>query len=248
MDKKNKTAIIIPARLNSTRLKNKLLLEVGDKPVIQWVYESAKKSKLASTVIVATDSEEIFEKVESFKGTVEMTSKDHKSGSDRIAEVAKRHPKFQYILNMQGDEPEITPEVIDLALEKIQRDDCDISTLVRKIESKEQIESPNCVKCVFDKDFNALYFSRHPIPYPRNPEFASYYAHIGMYAYTKNSLFKMTSYPQADIEKTESLEQLRALYNGMKIKVSITDLNPTGIDTIEDYNKFKEHFLKKMSL
>ena len=239
MDKINKTAIIIPARLNSTRLKNKLLLEVNSKPIIQWVYESAKKSKLSKRVIIATDSEEIYGKAQNFGAEVEMTSADHKSGSDRIAEVAKRHPEFEYILNMQGDEPQITPEVIDLALDLIQNTSCDISTLVREIKDTGQIQSPNCVKCVFDKNFNALYFSRYPVPYPRNNEFAKYYAHIGMYGYKKESLLKMTSYPQADIEKTESLEQLRALYNGMNIKVAITDLNPTGIDTIEDYNKFK---------
>ena len=239
MDKVDKTAIIIPARLASTRLKNKLLLEVQNKPVIQWVYESAKKAKLTSAVIIATDSDEIFNKAKDFGADVEMTSENHKSGSDRIAEVAKRHSEFEYILNMQGDEPQITPEVIDSALKAIHKEDCDIVTLVRKITDKDQIESPNCVKCVFDKNFNALYFSRYPIPYKRNEEFASYYAHIGMYAYKKEALLKMTSMPQADIEKTESLEQLRALYNGMKIKIVLTDLNPTGIDTIEDYNKFK---------
>ena len=238
-DKIEKTAVIIPARLNSTRLKNKLLLTVNDKPVIQYVYESAKKAKLTSKVIIATDSEEIFNIAKQFGADVEMTSVDHKSGSDRIAEVAKRHPEFEYILNMQGDEPEITPEVIDSAIDAIQNTDSDISTLVRKITDKEQIESPNCVKCVFDKICNALYFSRYPIPYPRNAEFAVYYAHIGMYAYKRAALLKMTSLEQAGIEKTESLEQLRALYNGMRIKVIITDLNPTGIDTIEDFNKFK---------
>ena len=199
MDKINKTAIIIPARLNSTRLKNKLLLEVNSKPIIQWVYESAKKSKLSKRVIIATDSEEIYGKAQNFGAEVEMTSAEHKSGSDRIAEVAKRHPEFEYILNMQGDEPQITPEVIDLALDLIQNTSCDISTLVREIKDTGQIQSPNCVKCVFDKNFNALYFSRYPVPYPRNNEFAKYYAHIGMYGYKKESLLKMTSYPQADI-------------------------------------------------
>ncbi len=239
MDKINKTAIIIPARLASTRLKNKLLLEVQNKPVIQWVYESAKKAKLASRVIIATDSAEIFEKAKMFGAEVEMTSSEHKSGSDRIAEVAKRHGEFEYILNMQGDEPQITPEVVDKTLWAIQNEACDIATLVREITDKEQIESPNCVKCVFDKNYNALYFSRYPIPYKRNEGCAHYFAHIGIYGYKKDSLLKMTEYEQADIEKTESLEQLRALYNGMKIKIVLTDLNPTGIDTIEDFNKFK---------
>ncbi len=241
-DKINKTAIIIPARLNSTRLKNKLLLEVNNKPIIQYVYESAKKAKLASKVIIATDSEEIYGIAQNFGADVEMTSKEHKSGSDRIAEVAKKYSEFEYILNMQGDEPEITPDVIDKSLNAIHNTDSDIVTLVRKITDKTQIESPNCVKCVFDKNYNALYFSRHPIPYPRNEEFANYYAHIGMYAYKKAALLKMTALPQAEIEKAESLEQLRALYNGMKIQIVITELNPTGIDTIEDFNKFKSNF------
>lgn len=240
MDKINKTAIIIPARLASTRLKNKLLLEAGGKPVIQWVFESAKQAKLASEVIIATDSEEIFNKVKAFGANVEMTSINHKSGSDRIAEVAKRHPNFEYILNMQGDEPQITPEIIDKALETIQKDNCDMATLVREITDAAQIQSPNCVKCVFDKNFNALYFSRFPIPYKRNENTnIRYFGHIGMYAYKRQALFEMTTSDMAEIEKAESLEQLRALYNGMKIKVVTVNLNPTGIDTIEDFNKFK---------
>ncbi len=239
MVKKDESAIIIPARLGSTRLKNKLLLTAKGKPIIRWVYESALESKLADDVIIATDSEEIFSCAQEFGARVELTSKCHKSGSDRIAEVAKRHPEFKYIVNVQGDEPQITPEVIDCAFDAIQNTDADISTLVRKITDKEQIESPNCVKCVFDKNFHALYFSRFPIPYKRNEGYSNYYAHIGMYGYKRESLLKMTSYEPADIELTESLEQLRALYNGMKIKVILTDLNPTGIDTINDFNKFK---------
>ena len=239
MEKIKKTAIIIPARLNSSRLKNKLLLEAKGKPVIQWVYEAATKSKLASKVIVACDSEEIYNTVKGFGGNVEMTSNEHKSGSDRIAEVAKRHPEIEYILNLQGDEPQMSPDVIDSLIDALHNSDADISTLVRKITDKEQIEGPNCVKCVFTKDNLALYFSRYPIPYPRNSEETEYFAHIGMYAYKKDSLLKMTSCPMAMIEKTESLEQLRALYNGMTIKIILTNLNPVGIDTIQDFEKFK---------
>ena len=202
--------------------------------------EAAKKSKLANEVIVATDDERIKTAVEKFGGVCEMTRADHQCGSDRIAEIASRHD-FDYILNLQGDEPQITPEVIDLAIKSLIEDEsADISTLVRKIEDPEQINNPNCVKCVFDNNFNALYFSRCPIPYERNKQKASYYAHIGIYGYKKESLIKMTKLPQSDLEMQESLEQLRALQNGMKIKVAITDLNPTGIDTIEDYEKFKK--------
>ncbi|MBQ2984418.1 MAG: 3-deoxy-manno-octulosonate cytidylyltransferase [Candidatus Gastranaerophilales bacterium] len=236
-----KIAIVIPARYASTRLPAKPLLEVKGKPIIQYVYEAAKKSTLAQDVIVATDDERIKSVVEAFGGKCEMTREDHKCGSDRIAEVANRHNDFDYILNLQGDEPQITPEVIDMAIKALIDDEAvDISTLVRKITSKEQIENPNCVKCVFDKNFNALYFSRCPIPYERNANEADYYAHIGIYGYKKSSLIKMTQLNQTPLEKQESLEQLRALENGMKIKVAITTLNPTGIDTIEDYEKFKK--------
>ncbi len=235
-----KIAIVIPARYASTRLCEKPLLLVNGKPIIQYVYEAAKKSKLAQEVIVALDDERIASAVQAFNGKFEMTDKNHKCGSDRIAQVARNHD-FDYILNLQGDEPQITPEVIDLAIETlIKEKDTDISTLVRQIKDKEQINNPNCVKCVFDNNFNALYFSRCPIPYARNENQAPYYAHIGIYGYKKESLIKMTSLAQADLEKQESLEQLRALKYGMKIKVAITDLNPIGIDTIEDYEKFKK--------
>ncbi len=239
LEKIEKTAIIIPARLNSSRLKNKLLLCAKNKPVIQWVYEAAEKSKLASNVIVACDSEEIYNVVKGFGGNVEMTSTEHKSGSDRIAEVVKRHPEIEYILNLQGDEPQMDSDVIDSLINALHNSTADISTLLRKITDKEQIESPNCVKCVFNSENYALYFSRYPIPYKRNEEAAEYYAHIGMYAYRRESLLKMTSLPMAMIEKTESLEQLRALYNGMTIKIILTNLNPVGIDTIQDFEKFK---------
>lgn len=235
-----KIAIIIPARYGSTRLPAKPLLEVNNKSIIQYVYEAALKSELADCVIVATDDDRIKAAVEKFGGVCELTSPNHKCGSDRIAEIANRHPEFEYILNLQGDEPQITPKVIDLAIKALLDDKtADISTLVREINSSEQINNPNCVKCVFDCDYNALYFSRCPIPFARNAEQSPYYAHIGIYGYRKSSLIKMTQLEQCTLEKQESLEQLRALYNGMKIKVAITTLNPVGIDTIEDYEKFK---------
>ena len=236
-----KIAIVIPARYASTRLPAKPLLEVKNKPIIQYVYEAAKKSKFGENVIVATDDLRIKEAVEKFNGICEMTDENHKCGSDRIAEIAKRHEEFDYILNLQGDEPQITPEVIDIAIETLlKEEDTDISTLVREIKSEEQINNPNCVKCVFYNNFNALYFSRCPIPYERNKNASAYYAHIGIYGYKRNSLIKMTQLPQTNLEKQESLEQLRALQNGMKIKVARVNLNPIGIDTIEDFEKFKK--------
>ena len=237
---KNEIAILIPARYASTRLNAKVLADVKGKPVIQWVWEKAIQSKYATKIIIATDHEEIYKSAKAFGAEVEMTKVDHKCGSDRIMEVVSRHEEFKYILNLQGDEPSITPEAIDLVLKTIIEEDCDISTLVRELKDEKQIQDPNCVKCVFDNNFNALYFSRSPIPYEGNKNIAKTYGHIGLYGYTRKSLEKLTSLAQSDIERAESLEQLRALSNGMKIKVSITEINPVGIDTQEDLEKFKK--------
>ena len=233
------TAIIIPARYASTRLPGKPLLKVNNKTIIQYVYEQAKKVEGVKQVIVATDDERILNAVKDFGGIAEMTSPDCKSGSDRISEIASKHDEFDYIINLQGDEPQITPEVIKVVVDTITNSDADISTLVRKITDKKQINDPNLVKCVFDNNYNALYFSRCPIPYERNKNESDYYGHIGIYGYKKESLIKMTKLAQTNLEKQESLEQLRALQNGMKIKVALVNLNPVGIDTMEDFENFK---------
>ena len=157
----NKTAIIIPARYGSSRLEGKPLLKVCEKPVIQWVYEKAQQAKLADMIIVATDDERIFNAVKAFGGEVEMTSVNHKCGSDRIREVAERHPEIAYIVNLQGDEPLIKPESIDAVARNVQEDDkADISTLIRVLTDEEEINNPNLVKCVVDNNGYALYFSR----------------------------------------------------------------------------------------
>ena len=234
-----KTAIIIPARFASTRLPGKPLLKVLNKPIIQWVWEKAKMAKLADSVIIATDSELIYEVAKMFTDDVEMTSENHKSGSDRIAEVAKRHPEFDYIVNLQGDEPLIKPESIDEIIKALQTG-ADISTLIRVLKDEEDINNPNCVKCVVDNNNFALYFSRSKIPYERNSNQAEFYGHIGIYGYTRDALLKMTSTPQSMLEKAESLEQLRALQSGLKIKTIKVDFVPVGIDTEEDLKKFEK--------
>lgn len=237
----NKTAIIIPARYGSSRLEGKPLLKVCEKPVIQWVYEKAQQAKLADMIIVATDDERIFNAVKAFGGEVEMTSVNHKCGSDRIREVAERHPEIAYIVNLQGDEPLIKPESIDAVARNVQEDDkADISTLIRVLTDEEEINNPNLVKCVVDNNGYALYFSRSKIPYERNKNVATFYGHLGIYGYKRDALMKMTSLPQTPLEKTESLEQLRAIENGMKIKTSVVDFVPVGIDTAEDLEKFKQ--------
>lgn len=237
----SKTAIIIPSRYASTRLHAKPLIEVSGKPIIQWVYEKASKCKLADEVIIATDHDEIFNCAKSFGANVEMTRVDHKCGSDRIAEVASRHPEFEYIINLQGDEPMITPESIDGVISALKNNSgADISTLLREIKTQEEIDNPNLVKCVFDNNNFALYFSRSKIPYERNLNEAKFYGHIGLYGYKRNSLFKMTALPQAMLEKSESLEQLRALQSGMRIITSVVDFIPIGIDTKEDVEAFQK--------
>ncbi len=240
----NQTAIIIPARYESSRLKGKPLIEVGGKPIIQWVFEKAVKATLADRVIIATDNEQIYETSLMFGAEAEMTLDTHNSGSDRIAEVAERHPEIGYIINLQGDEPMINPETIDIVI-KLLKDDSnvDISTLVREIQDEKEINDPNLVKCVFDNNGYAMYFSRSKIPYERNVGYSKFYGHIGLYGYKRDALFRMTGANQSSLELTESLEQLRALQMGMKIKVSVVEDSSIGIDTIEDLNNFKSKML-----
>ena len=235
----SKTAIIIPARYGSSRLEGKPLIEVLGKPIIQWVYEKAQQSKIADIIIVATDDQRIYDAVKSFGGNVEMTSSEHKCGSDRIKEVVMRHPEISYIVNLQGDEPLITPESIDEVAKNVKEDKyADISTLIRKITSDEA-ENPNLVKCVVDNLGFAMYFSRSKIPFERNIGKSDFYGHLGIYGYKREALIKMTELPQSTYEMSESLEQLRALQNGMKIKTSVVDFIPVGIDTVDDLEKFK---------
>lgn len=237
----NKTAIIIPARYGSSRLEGKPLIEVMGKTVIQWVYEKAKQSKFADMIIVATDDKRIFDCVKSFGGDVEMTSVNHKCGSDRIMEVVSRHPEISYICNLQGDEPLIKPESIDAVIKNVKEDEnADISTLIRILKNEEDINNPNLVKCVIDKNGFALYFSRSKIPFERNSNIATFYGHLGIYGYKRKALEAMTTLEQTPLERTESLEQLRALENGMKIKTSVVDFVPVGIDTQEDLEKFRK--------
>lgn len=234
------TAIIIPARYGSSRLEGKPLLKAKNKPIIQWVWEKASACPNVDRVIVATDNELIFNACKEFGAEVEMTSSEHKSGSDRIAEVASRHPEIAYIINLQGDEPLIEQSNIELVIKGVREDEkADISTLVRKITEEHEINNPNLVKCVFDVNNYAMYFSRSKIPFERNKGKSDFYGHLGIYGYKREALFKMTDLAQTSYEMAESLEQLRALQNGMKIKVAVVDNVPVGIDTMEDFEHFK---------
>ena len=242
---KKETAIIIPARYGSSRLEGKPLLKACNKPIIQWVWEKAKQTPLVDRVIIATDDDRIFNACKEFGAEVEMTSTAHKSGSDRIAEVAKRHPEIEYIINLQGDEPLIEQENIELVIKGVKFDEkADISTLVREVNEIEEINNPNLVKCVFDVNNYAMYFSRSKIPFERGANENNsqgrwtFYGHLGIYGFKRDALFRMTNLPQTSYELAESLEQLRALQNGFKIKTATVNYKPVGIDTREDFEEF----------
>lgn len=249
---------IIPARLASTRLAGKLLLEIGGKPLILHTLEQAKKAKNIERIIVATDDEKILKVVNESGNEAVLTSADHQSGSDRIAEVAEKLlPDNSIIVNVQGDEPMISPDTIDAAIEAILKDEnADIATTCEKIKTAEDVTNPNIVKVVADENDYALYFSRSPIPFPRDavnrfgslenalesePNLISLYRkHTGLYVYRREFLLKFTKLAQTKLEKTEMLEQLRALENGAKIKVVETTENSIGIDTQEDFERVRE--------
>jgi len=234
---------IIPARYASTRFPAKALADLGGKSMIQRVYEQVKKSKLVTDVVVATDHAEIFDHVNKFGGNVCMTKESHASGTDRCFEALTLQKKeYQYVINIQGDEPFIQPDQIDL-LAKLLDGKTEIATLVKKIEDQEHLFNPNVVKAVVSKNKTALYFSRSPIPHIRNTKETewllkhNFYKHIGMYAYRVNILKQLTELPISTLEKAESLEQLRWLENGFKISVAETLTETIGIDTPEDLQK-----------
>jgi 3-deoxy-manno-octulosonate cytidylyltransferase (CMP-KDO synthetase) len=231
---------IIPARYASTRLSGKPLLKLGGKTIIELVYLNSLKSKYLDSIYVATDDERIFNAVEKFGGNAIMTSIRHKSGTERIIEASK-NINCEIIVNIQGDEPFINPKTIDKIINcLIQEKKINIATAATRIISDKDINDPNTVKVVFDKNNNALYFSRAQIPYYRNSSSKKiYYKHIGLYGYRKSFLLNYNKLEESNLERMESLEQLKFLENGEKIKVIITKSDSLSIDTIEDYKKAK---------
>ena len=261
-----KTIIVIPARLASTRLPRKLLLNETGKSVLQHTYEQASLSRQADQVVVACDDAEIEAEVKRFGGEVIMTRPDHVCGTDRVAEAA-RHYEADLIINVQGDEPEIEPAAIDLLIELLQHYPVvPVATLATPIRSRDDLNNPSCVKIVFDAADRALYFSRSPIPHPRNwdeglldgsselltgskqgdelpsdsntPLTAAFWQHIGLYGYQREFLMNISSLPTTAIERIESLEQLRFLHAGHAMLVGKVEHSTAGIDTPEDYAAF----------
>lgn len=241
---------IIPARYGSTRFPGKPLAMIGGKTMIRRTCEQVLKSSL-DDVVVATDDQRIFDEVCSFGGKAVMTRTDHKSGTDRCREALDLlGGHFDAVVNIQGDEPFIDPEMINQVTELIRRDDTCLATLAKNITDPSMLDNPNVVKVVFNHQGNALYFSRHPLPFVRGAERnqwlekADYYRHIGIYAYKADTLRSIASMPLGRLEQAESLEQLRWLENGMQIRVAVTRCEESfAIDTPQDLLNLPQEIL-----
>ena len=247
-----KAVVIIPARYASTRLPMKLILpEVKSftgRYIIEHVYQNVKSAKRINKVIVATDHQRIFDIVKEFGGEAEMTSVSHTSGTDRIAEVARKL-NADIIVNVQGDEPEVNAVMVDQVVDALAEDkEAVIATLANRIKDTEELTNPNVVKVVLDNRGYALYFSRSQIPFvrdsknPINESGAVFLRHLGIYSYRREFLLKYSKLPASALESVEKLEQLRVLSNGFKIKVAITNYTSRGIDTKEDLMAFMERY------
>ncbi len=243
-----KKVVIIPARLASSRLPNKVILDLAGKPIIQRVFEQAKKAKTIDGVYIATDSKQIAEICLGFTQNIIMTRDDHPTGTDRIAEAISELDA-EIVINVQGDEPFIDPNVIDELGNRIEKFGVPMTTVASRISLVEDLLNPNIVKVTIDTHKNALYFSRAPIPYAREvnwnesekiPDEMIFYRHFGIYAYQKHFLMGYAAMKPTSLEKTEKLEQLRALENGYTISVVITDRQSLGIDTEEDLQKARK--------
>ena len=229
-----KIVAVIPARWNSTRLKTKVLADINGKPMVQHVWEKVKTANKVDEVIVAVDKEKVLKVVESFGGKAVLTSPEHPSGTDRVAE-AVRDIDADVIINVQADEPMIHPTMIDELAQVFEYErDVQMATLIKRIHKEEEITDPNVVKVVIDRKGFALYFSRSPIPYR-----GSCFKHIGLYSYTKDFLFTYTNLPKSTLEAEEKLEQLRVLEHGYKIKTVETRYDTISVDTAEDLEEVK---------
>jgi len=232
-----KKIIVIPARYESTRLPGKPLLEISGKSLIQLVYERAKESRNKDRVIIATDDQRIADAASSFGAEAVMTSSSCKSGTDRVFEAVK-DTDADLVINVQGDEPFIRPDMIDLLFSVLENESLDVATLCTPVTNDKEYADPNTVKVVVDKNGFALYFSRASIPYVRNPNARPIlYKHIGIYGFKRGFLGKFVSMQKSRLEEAESLEQLRILENGFRVRVLTTDYDGFGIDTMDDLQK-----------
>ena len=239
--------IVIPARYGSTRLPGKPLLPLAGKPMIRRVYERAKLAKNAGRVIVATDDERIVKAVEAFGGEARMTRTDHRTGTERIAEVAA-HIEGQVFVNVQGDEPLLDPAAVDTAVTALAEEPAPaIATVAVPIRTPVDIMDPNVVKTVLDFEDNALYFSRAPIPWVRdsaNKIHARHLKHLGLYVFQREALLEYPTLPQGELERIEQLEQLRWMENGWKIRVAEVEHDAVSVDVPEDVERVEKLLAK----
>lgn len=231
---------VIPARYAATRFPAKLMQMLGTKTVIRHTYENTVATGLFTDVLVVTDSDIIFQEISSIGGKVVMSSKEHESGTDRIAEAVKEL-EVDVVINVQGDEPFVQKASLEKLCNIFLDQSVQVGSLMHILTDEEQINDPNCVKVVVNKQMDALYFSRSVIPYKRDVSTAiSYYKHIGMYGYRKDSLLQFTALPASLLEQTEKLEQLRLLENGFLIRMAVTEPVGVSIDTPADLEKAKQ--------
>ncbi|MBR2774401.1 MAG: 3-deoxy-manno-octulosonate cytidylyltransferase [Selenomonadaceae bacterium] len=243
-----KSICVIPARYSSTRLPGKPLADICGKPMICRVWERASRARSVAEVIVATDDERILRAVEEHSGRAMMTRADHKTGTDRLAEVAEHFPDVEVVVNVQGDEPLIEPSLIDeLVAQFVEDKDLQMATVATELTDAAEMNNPNNVKVVLDMNDNALYFSRSLIPYPRNAGKSPVFKHIGIYAYRRQFLIDYAKMKSTPLEQAESLEQLRALENGFKIRVIKSSCQFIGVDTEEDLRLVNEIYREATS-
>lgn len=232
---------IIPARMESTRLPGKMLADILGAPMIVHVMTAVKKAKRIDKVLVATDSVQIQSAVQENGGIAVMTRSDHKTGTDRIAEVAEGQEDFDLILNVQGDEPLISPDCLDELVRGFgDGKGYEMATLVRKVTDPAQVKDPNSVKVVFDRHGTALYFSRSPIPYRMGKDGPSYYKHVGVYLFKRRFLLDYAKLPPSALEAAERLEQLRAVEAGHKIRIVKTNYENFNVENEADLNRVRE--------
>lgn len=234
---------MIPARYASSRFPGKALVSIAGKSMLQHVWERASQARYLTSVVIATDDERIRSAAQGFGARVVMTRPDHVSGTDRVAEAASAS-NAHWVVNVQGDEPTLDPSAIDAAiLGVLSQEDAVMGTLKTRIYRAEAVRDPNVVKVVTDQAGNAIYFSRSPIPYLRQPDDTiEYFKHIGLYVYQREFLLGYPDLPVGPLERAERLEQLRALENGYKIRVVETDYDALGVDTPEDWKQVQELF------
>ncbi|MBQ6758103.1 MAG: 3-deoxy-manno-octulosonate cytidylyltransferase [Selenomonadaceae bacterium] len=241
-----KSICVIPARYSSTRLPGKPLKDICGKPMICRVWERASRARSVAEVIVATDDERILRAVEDNNGRAMMTRADHKTGTDRLAEVAEKFPNVEVVVNVQGDEPLIEPSLIDELVAAFVADkDLQMATVATELTDAAEMNNPNNVKVVLGKNNDALYFSRSLIPYPRNAGKSPVFKHIGIYAYRRQFLIDYAKMTPTPLEQAESLEQLRALENGFRIRVIKSSCQFIGVDTEEDLQLVNEIYRRQ---